>query len=272
MKTLLENKRDVNILFLSGPLAILTVFVSYAGIFIESTYAKETAIYSAQGIGQDIVNLFIVVPILIIAAFFAFRKSKLGLLIWSGAISYLVYSYTIYCFGLHFNNLFVIYCMILGLSFYSLVYFVISSLQENVSDWFSEKISTKSTGIFLIIITVLFYIIWLSEIIPAIMTNVTPKSIIESGLLINPVHVLDLAICLPALFITGIALIKKRKVGFLLAPTLLIFCIFMSIAIAAMVLVMKLKGLESNLALFSVFVLITFISLLFLIRHLKTLK
>jgi len=268
----MEKKVDVNILFLSVPLIILTAFVSYAGIFIKSTYSKETISYAAQGIGQDIVNLFIVVPILIIAAFFAYRRSKLGLLIWSGAISYLTYSYTIYCFGLHFNNLFVIYCIILGLSFYSLVYFVISSLQGNVSEWFSKKISTKSTGIFLIIIAVLFYIIWLSEIIPAIMMNEVPKSILESGLLINPVHVLDLAICLPALIITGIALIEKRSIGFLLAPTMLIFCIFMAIAIAAMVLVMKSKGLESNLVLFSVFALITFISTVFLIRYLRALK
>jgi hypothetical protein len=268
----MEKKDDVNILFLSVPLVILTAFVSYAGIFIESTYAKETAIYSAQGIGQDIVNLFIVVPILIIAAFFAYRRSKLGLLIWSGAISYLTYSYTIYCFGLHFNNLFVVYCMILGLSFYSLVYFVISSLKENVSEWFTKKISTKSTGIFLIVIAALFYIIWLSEIIPAIMVNETPKSIIESGLLINPVHVIDLAICLPALIIAGIALIKNRSIGFFMAPTMLIFCILMAIAIAAMVLVMKSKGLESNLVLFSVFALITFISTVFLIRYLRALK
>ena len=268
----MEKKNDVNILFLSMPLSILTAIVSYAGIFIQSTYSRETISYAAQGIGQDIVNLFIVVPILLITSYFAYRKSKLGLLIWSGAISYLTYSYTIYCFGLHFNNLFVIYCIILGLSFYSLAYFVTSSLQKNVSEWFSKKISTKSTGIFLIIIAVLFYFIWLSEIIPAIMMNEIPKSIIESGLLINPVHVLDLAICLPALIITGIALIKKRKAGFLLAPTMLIFCMLMAIAIAAMVLVMKSKGLESDMVLFSVFGLITLISTLFLIRYLKALK
>jgi len=272
MITLKGKKRDINILFLSVPLAILTTIVSSAGIFIESTYARETVFYSAQGIGQDIVNLFMAVPILIIASIFAYRKSKSGILIWSGIIFYLAYSYTIYCFGMHFNNLFILYCLILGLSFYSLVYFVISLLQENVSEWFSKKVPTKSTGIFLITIAVLFYFIWLSEIIPAIMSNIIPKSILESGLLINPVHVLDLAICLPALLITGVALLKKRTIGFLMAPTMMIFCIFMSIAIASMVLVMKSKGLESNLVLFSVFGIITLISSFFGIKFLKSLK
>jgi len=268
----MQKKNDPIILLLSVPLAILTAVVSFAGIFIENTYARENTLYAAQGIGQDIVNLFIVVPVLLVAAFFAWRKSKLGLLIWSGIIFYLAYSYTIYSFGLHFNNLFIAYCSILGLSFYSLVYYLITSLKEPVPEWFEKETSTKSTGIFLMVIAVLFYFIWLSEIIPAILKNATPKSIIESGLLINPVHVLDIAICLPALIITGIALMKKKNMGFLLAPTMMIFCIFMAIAIAAMVLVIKAKGLEANLGLTIVFGLITLISSIFLFLFLRKLK
>jgi len=86
-----EKKYDSVILILSLPLAILTAIVSYAGVFNESTYAKETISYAAQGIGQDIINLFIVVPILLITSILAYRKSKSGLLIWSGAIFYLAY-------------------------------------------------------------------------------------------------------------------------------------------------------------------------------------
>ena len=267
-----EKNRDNTILFVSVPLAILTTVVSYAGIFIESTYSKETINYAAQGIGQDIVNLFFVVPILLITAFFAWRKSKLGLLIWSGALFYLAYSYTIYCFGLHFNHLFIAYCIILGLSFYSLIYFVFSSIHENVSEWFEKKVPCISTGIFLIIIAILFYFIWLSEIIPAILNNTTPKSITESGLLVNPVHVLDIAICLPALILEGIALIKRKSIGFLLAPTMMIFCIFMAVAIAAMVFVMRSKGQEANYVLTAVFGIITLVSGLFLIQYLRKLR
>ena len=268
----MQKKPDVIILFLSFPLAILTAIVSYAGIFIEDTYSKETLIYAVQGIGQDIVNLFFVVPILVIASFFAYRRSKCWLLIWSGTIYYLAYSYTIYSFALHFNNLFLAYCMILGLSFYSLVYFLLSSLKESVSGWFMSDIKSKATGVFLIIIAGMFYFIWLSEIIPAMMHHSTPKSIIESGLLINPVHVLDLAICLPGLLITGVLLIKQKSIGYLLAPTMLIFCIFLAIAIATMVFVIKFKGLETNFLLTIIFGLITLVSMLFLVQYLKKLR
>jgi len=104
------------------------------------------------------------------------------------------------------------------------------------------------------------------------MNNTTPKSIIESGLLINPVHVLDIAICLPALILTGIALIKRKNVGFLMASTMLIFCIFMSVAIAAMVFVMKSRGMEADLNLTVIFGIITVISTVFLVQYLRKLK
>jgi hypothetical protein len=267
-----DKKHDGTILYLTVPLAILTALVSYAGIFTSSTYSRETTGYAAQGIGQDIVNLFLVVPILLITGFLAWRKSKSGLLIWSGAVFYLAYSYTIYCFGLHFNSLFIVYCAILGLSFYAMVYFVFSSIRENVSEWFSKTLSTTPTGIFLIIIAVLFYFIWLSDIIPAILNHTTPKCITESGLLVNPVHVLDIAICLPALLMTGIALIRRKNTGYLLAPTMMIFCMLMAVAIAAMVFVMKAKGLETDNSLAVIFGIITLISALFLFLFLRKLK
>ena len=129
----MKEKRDITILLLSIPLAIATAFVSYIGIFVDNTYVKETASYAAQGIGQDIINLFIVVPVIIISALLAYRKNKAGLFIWSGSLFYLAYSYTIYSFALHYNNLFLAYCFILGLSFYSLLQDLINFMKENIT-------------------------------------------------------------------------------------------------------------------------------------------
>jgi len=268
----MKAEKDNIILFLSLPLAVLTAIVSYVGLFIESTYSRETASYAAQGIGQDIANLFVVVPILVISAFYACRKNKLALLLWGGTLFYLAYSYTIYCFGLHFTNLFLIYCLVLGLSFYGFVYFILNTFKENISEWFIKTSSNKPLALFLMTIAFLFYFIWLKEIIPAIIKNITPKSIIESGLLINPVHVLDIALCLPALILTGIFLLKRKNLGLLLAPAMMMFCILMSIAIIAMVFTMKHQGLETNTFLSIVFIIIALISTGFLVQYLRRLK
>ncbi|MGQ9629150.1 MAG: hypothetical protein ACUVXI_02400, partial [bacterium] len=256
------KRKDVVILSLSIPLAILTAIVSCAGIFIQNTYSKETISYAIQGIGQDIVNLFIIVPLLIISAVLAYRNNKTGLFLWSGSLFYLAYSYTLYAFALHFNNLFILYCLILGLSVYSFLYFLLISVKNNIKEWFIEKYLRKTTSIFLFIIAGAFYCLWLSEIIPAIIKQQVPSSVIENGLLTNPVHVLDLAICLPALILTGIFLLKNKQIGLLLAPAMLIFCILMAIAIAAMVFVMKMKGLEVGILLTTIFGTITLISII----------
>ncbi|MBN2443675.1 MAG: hypothetical protein JXJ04_20105 [Spirochaetales bacterium] len=268
----MKEKQDITIPLLSFPLALLTGVVSFAGIFIPGTYAQETASYAAQGIGQDMVNLFVVVPVLMISALLAFRGNKAGLFLWSGSLFYLAYSYTIYTFALHYNIFFIAYCFILGLSFYSLLYFIITSLQKPIAEWFTRKTPDTSAAVFMFIIAGLFYFLWLSEIIPSMVNNTIPPSVIESGLLINPVHALDLSICLPALLLTGISLLLRKKIGLLAAPLMLIFCILMAMAILAMVVAMKLKGLDVDSILAVIFGIVTVFSIFLLVQFLRKLK
>lgn len=272
MKIKEQDHYNKIILLLTIPLAIFTAIASYVGIFIENTYLKETANYAAQGIGQDIVNLFVIVPVLLVSSILAYRKNKVGLFLWSGVLFYIVYSYTLYCFALHFNDLFIVYCIILSLSFYSLLYFFVKSMKENISEWFSENVPIKSISLFLFIIAGAFYFLWLSEIIPALINQKIPLSITENGLLTNPVHVLDIAICLPALIITGVQLLKKNAIGYLLVPMMLIFFILMSISIVAMSFVMIMKGLTIDLFFTGIFGVISLVSITFLVNYMRKLK
>jgi len=152
------------------------------------------------------------------------------------------------------------------------MYFILSQINEPVIGPDSSNIPIKTTSIFLIIIAILFYFLWLSEIIPALIKNEIPKSIIENGTLTNPVHVLDLSIVLPALLITAIFLLKKKSSGFLLAPAMLMFCILMSLAIGGMVIAMRMKGLKTEASLTIIFGVITLISIIILGLYLKGIK
>ena len=110
-----------NIVIYTFPLTVLIVIASVLGILFENIYSKEAPEYAAQGVGQDIINLFVVMPILLIATIMILRDSKLWQFVWLGSVIYTVYSYTVYCFGIHFNALFLVYCGIMGLSFYLLI-------------------------------------------------------------------------------------------------------------------------------------------------------
>ncbi len=86
-------------------------------------------------------------------------------------------------------------------------------------------------GSALAILGILFYFIWLSEDVPALLNGTVPASITQAGEVVNPVHVLDMALYLPALIITGISLWRDRSLGYTLGLPLLVFSILTFVAI-----------------------------------------
>ena len=256
------------IFFLSLILALLVIITSGISLLSTNFYGKETFNWATQSTGQDGIDFFLIAPLLIIISLFAYRK-RAALLLWGGVIFYLVYTYVIYCFTLHFNRFFIVYCIILGLSFYLFQYFLISQVQKRMVKSITNKIVRKVIGIYLITIACLFYLLWLAEIIPAIINNVTPSSLIETGLFTNPVHVIDLSICLPALFITGFLLLKQNALGSVLAPAMLVFCILMDITIGVLVILMNARGLGSDYSVAVVMFILALLSMMLLIWFIK---
>jgi hypothetical protein len=263
---------DKIILFLSMPLAFLIILNSYCGLFIPGIYARETHSWYLQAIGQDIFDLFLIVPILLITSISAYRHNKTALLLWAGVNVFIIYTYVIYCFAVHFNSLFLVYCFILGLSFYSLTYFLFLSAREFKGTSYSDSMPVKTIGIFLIVITFLFYLTWLKDIVPAILSNYVPKNIIEGGIITNPVHVLDLSVFLPALLITAVMFLKKKPFGLILTPVMLLFCVLMALSISTLIIVMKLKGMEGDWSVPIIFDFIALVSIVFLVKYLKILR
>src|SRR3989338_5227357 len=100
---------------------IFMAVASAAGIFLSSTYLKESSFWAAQGTGQDYINLFIVFPALLISAYLISKGSIRALLIWLGLLIYIAYSYVLYSFFVTFGPLFLVYVATLGFAFYALL-------------------------------------------------------------------------------------------------------------------------------------------------------
>ena len=266
------NKQLKIITVLSILLAISLAIVSYYGAFVPGTYERETVSLAAQGIGQDITDLFLVVPLLLISLILLRRNSRVAFYIYSGTVFYILYTFVIYCFGVHFNNLFLLYCLTLGLSLYTFILIFYALTRMDVQNWYDNKVPTRLIGIYLIIVSVMFYFLWLKDIIPAILTNSIPKSVSDYKLLVNPVHVIDIAFALPGLIITSILLMRKHKIGYILAPVCLVFIIIMAIALAVMVIVLKVKGISDDTSIAAIFIFLAIISLIFLFIFLKRIR
>lgn len=85
----------------------------------------------------------------------------------------------------------------------------------------------RITATVLLLIAFVFAAKWLREIIPALHSGLVPNSVTDAGLLTSPIQVLDLSVVLPGFVITGIVLARRRPVGIVLAPILMVLSILL---------------------------------------------
>ena len=251
--------------------AILVLLASVSGIFLKNIYARETLSLAVQGMGQDIVNIVAVV-VLLIAVYFVNQESVKAFLVCSGVLLYLIYAYVIYAFDVHFNRLFLVYVAILGLSFYALAGLVIHLHLDQIQASFSVNTKARAVSVFLLVLGIVFYLLWLSEEIPALLTGKIPQSVTVTNLPTNPVHVLDLALYLPAMIITAVLLWRRKLLGYLLAGPLLVFSILTGTAILAIFLVMSMKGIPTSVGVEVFLAIIIMVSLVLSVLYIREVK
>src|SRR5215831_1992292 len=77
---------------------------------------------ASGGYASDIVDLFLVLPVVLISGIKGYGGSIPARLVWMGALGYLFYNFVIYAFGVHFNALFLVYCATLSLCVYATLF------------------------------------------------------------------------------------------------------------------------------------------------------
>ena len=270
--TIIKNIAISNVwLWLSVFVSILVTITISLGIFFEKTYFRETESWAVQAIGLDYANLAVVI-LLLVSTYYVSKNSLRAYLVWLGAYIYLIYAFAIYAFSVHFNFLFLIYIIILGVSFYTLVGGLTAVDTTNLSTSFLSNTKSKIVSALLMIIGILFGLLWLSEIVPSILSNKIPSSLVETGLWVNPVHVLDLALILPGMIITSVMLWRRNMLGFLMAVPLMVFSVTMGAGIISMFIISAIKGMPSSLPAGMIIGLIMLLSVYFSYLFLREVK
>jgi len=252
----------------SVALAGLVALVSLAGILLPATYARETLDWRAQALGQDWFDLLVATPWLAVCAVGMRRGRGHWHLLLAGALLYVAYTFVIYAFAVHFNAMFPLYCAALGLAFYLSVFLLRDLAPPSVR----RALPVRSTGLLLIAIGGLFALLWLGEIAAAIAAGEPPTSVAEAGVVTNPVHVLDLAIVLPAHVMVGAALLARRPAASWMAPVLLAFGVPMASSIAGMMIAMQVLGASAAMPVAAAMIALALLSTVALVRFLRALK
>lgn len=242
----LTEERNFTIWF-TLPLAFLLAIASLAGLLRPELYSKETADWVAQSTAQDAVDLFLVLPVLLLSGLYTHRGERLAESIWGGTLLYLLYTFIIYCFAVHFHAFFLVYVATLGITTYGFIYFVRRQSRLPIARSLSSAKPARIIGIYFLTIAVVFYLLWLADIIPAIAQGFTPPALVAAGLVTNPVHVLDLAVVLPGMFIIGLLLLRQHPLSLIFTPVLLVFFVLMDITIVVIFVAQQSAGTPINL-------------------------
>ena len=72
-------------------------------------YQYDTVNLAAQAIGQDMVTLLVGIPLLIISVTLSKKGSLQGKVLLPGTLTYFLYTYVSYAFGVAYNILFLVY-------------------------------------------------------------------------------------------------------------------------------------------------------------------
>lgn len=192
-------------------------------------------------LAQDLVNLFLVAPLMLILAVYARRGSLRSGLCLIGFLAFTVYNYAIYVFSIHFGPLFLIWVVVLGLSTFALAGSLAALNTPDVDTRFGGA-AVRSPGWLLIIVAVLFTLLWLSEIVPDLVSGRNSTSARDWDAPTNPVHVLDLAFFLPAVGVVGVLLLRGHRIGYVAAPGALVWVVLTSLPILLTPFVAQARG------------------------------
>ena len=256
-------------LWLSLPIAALAFAASLPGILVDSIYAEETANWATQAVGQDVANVVVAYPALLVLAALAARGSLRAALAWMGVLVYSAYTFAIYAFSVHFGPLFLVYVAVLGLSAYALIGGLTSLSPERVAASVAPAAPRRSTAVLLIAVASAFALLWLAEILPAAFAGTTPEALVEVGLPTNPVYVLDLGLLLPAAMIAGVLLLRGRALGYVLAPVILVALIALGVGIVSVIAVAPFRGEAAMPAVGVVIGALTLLQLVVAVRFLR---
>jgi hypothetical protein len=265
MKAAPRTSRSISLLSIG--VAILALVATTAGIFTAfghahrdflslrgetvtmqggGLYANESASMAAQGVGMDLVTLFVCIPLLLVSTYFAHQGSLRGQLVCVGAFFYFMYSYLVIHFGVAYNPLFLVYVALLSASVAGFVLSVLSVDMSQLNRQIRAGFARRTVAWTVIVVSGMFLLLWLGRIVPALVSGTAPVGLESYTTL--PVQAADLSLVIPLSAFTGILLLRRRPVGYLLAAPVLVFLATMGLALIGTVTAMAMMGTQVGVA------------------------
>jgi hypothetical protein len=251
-----------------------TSFVTQRGQTVDiqgsGLYKYDSVTLASQGIAQDVVTLFMGVPLLLISLWFYQKNPLRGKLVLAGTLAYFLYTYILYAFNTAFNVLFLVYVALSSLCLFAVILTLMSIDVAGLPEHFTSKLPRKSIITFLIISASFLLVAWLGRIVPAYFDNTPPVGLENSTTL--GIQVMDLGLIVPMGYLGAYLLLQRHPWGYLISSVMLFKVFTLGTALCAMIIGQFIAGVEMAVAEVIIFPLLALAAIILTLLLLVNLK
>jgi hypothetical protein len=248
----------------------MTVRGEHATFQGSGLYRYDPVSQVREGVVWDVINLFIGLPLLALAIYLSQRSSLRGRLFLAGMLFYFFYVYLMVMTMDSFNFLFLDYVAIFALSavgfFMNLQKIDIARLPEQVSKKFPRGWLIGFSFAFSAVLVFL----WLGRIVPIMISGQFPAEL--AGLTTMTTQGFDLGLLVPLGISTGVLLLRRSPLAYLLSGIVLSYGLLMFITIPAWIVVPLVQDGNLNLVEASPFTVLSLIGIAFFVLFFRSVK
>lgn len=198
----------------------LMAIASAAGTFAPEWLYRDNDLVTNALRGQDIVTLFVAVPVLVGALWFERRGAAWGRICWIGMLSYTAYSYLFYAFGVAFNQLFLLYVALFASAMYALVFSLPRIDVPALVGGFGGRAARFAATGYMGITAVGLGILWTAMSLGFVFTGQVPAPVVASGHPTGVVFALDLAVIVPLMVMGVVQIARRNPWGWMIAAAM----------------------------------------------------
>ena len=208
------------------PFLFSTLHGQTVQIFGQGLYRYDTLFIGSGFKGQDIVALFLGVPLLVISIVLYHRRSFSGQLLLMGILGYFLYLYSSMALGASYNKLFLIYIVIFSASLFSFIQVFSAVNLDLMASQIPTSLPRRGLVIFMFAAGFFTLVVWGTSLITALTKGEPPDKMDSYTTMVT--YALDLAIITPATFLCAVDVLRGKSVGYVIAVPLLTLIVLLT--------------------------------------------
>lgn len=198
-----------------GLAAAMALIAALAGVLTPGIYGRVVSNEVMPGVlSQDAMTTAAAVAALVLALRTGPDDAR-GQAVVLGIMGFLYYAYGVYSIERIYTPLYLLYLAILGLSFFGLIYGVVTVAPLASRGIAMPRLVRAVSVAFLLLVPAMFYPLWIARLLPLMRTGAEPEFFYS-------VYILDLSFIMPAFLIVAARVVRRDGLGLLLTPALFI--------------------------------------------------